>query len=305
MFQVKNAIQALQELATTSSNARFPFSVPARSNPDLPENVKRPQTAVLQRSSSHPPEVFGWDGPYDSPAHHPQYHYNGNSHHYHQQHQQYHHHHHHQQQCQLYQQQQPHSCQSQQLQLQYYQPPAGRPCTDVAVQTDVAGVDLFERFVKTHRSLVLEWLNENDHVSVTVYDEETVANDSDGDDGDGGGNSGGGGGLSAAGQLRDERSPSASSSASSASSSASPPPRGREARATAATGATATDEEPTQHVAAAREWFPTVNPPTAAVGEISNGGDVNETNDGGGAESIEMTHVAATGPKSLKFYPFV
>ncbi|XP_050537378.1 potassium voltage-gated channel subfamily H member 8 isoform X2 [Daktulosphaira vitifoliae] len=119
--EVKNAIQALQELATTSTNAsRYPYPVPARSNPDLPENNKRAQTAVLQRSSSHPPEVFGWDASDDSPSH-----------------------------------------RSHALSI------------DVAVQTDTPSLYILEQFVKSHRSLVLDWLNEG-HVAVTVYDEETI-----------------------------------------------------------------------------------------------------------------------------------
>ncbi|KAI5720578.1 hypothetical protein M8J77_009037 [Diaphorina citri] len=63
--EVRNAIQALQELATTSSNVasnRYPYPLPAHSNPNLPHNTQCPQQrALLQRSSSHPPEMFCWE----------------------------------------------------------------------------------------------------------------------------------------------------------------------------------------------------------------------------------------------------
>ncbi|XP_025406127.1 potassium voltage-gated channel subfamily H member 8 isoform X3 [Sipha flava] len=299
--EVKNAIQALQELATTSTNARYPYPLPARSNPDLPENVKRPLAGMLQRSSSHPPEVFGWDGTYDSPGHHQPY----NMHHHHsyqQPHQQYQYQQHHYQP--LPQQQQPqqqqHHHQSQQLQLQYYHRGSVAGTADAAVQTDVSGADLFERFVKSHRSLVLEWLNESDHVAVTVYDEGVAVD-------------------SSAGQRQNERlssSSSASSSSaspSSASSSSSPP---RESRVAPVPGTSATIAEEPPTAQDARDWF--AGKPTATDQDGGAGGrgdddddddDDGEDGDGGvssGTESIEMTHLTpATGAKNLKFHPFV
>ncbi|XP_018909518.1 voltage-gated delayed rectifier potassium channel KCNH8 isoform X2 [Bemisia tabaci] len=63
--EVKNAIHALQELATTSSHvvsSRYPFPLPAHSNPNITNESNRSQnSSVLQRSSSHPPEMFGWE----------------------------------------------------------------------------------------------------------------------------------------------------------------------------------------------------------------------------------------------------
>lgn len=185
---------------------------------------------------------------------------------------------------------------------------------DVAVQTDVSGVDVFERFVKTHRTLVLEWLNESDHVAVTVYDDETVA---------------GSGGR----RQRNERSPSSSSSA--ASSCSSPP---RQTRGIAADTpavdilaadtpvAAADGSPPTGREDAPREWYPAANPLVATVSEDSSGGGADsgggDEDDGGGSghESIEMTHMAppsdaatatsvaanASGSiNTLKFHPFV
>lgn len=323
---MKNAIQALQELATTSSNVRYPYSLPARSNPDLPENVKRPQMAILQRSSSHPPEVFGWDGTvYDSPAHQPHHPYHHHHHHLlHQPHLQQHHQHHtyqqSNQQCLPYQQQHtgggtvythppssspPQAHQQQQLQQpRYYHRPSVAGTADVAVQTDVSGVDVFERFVKAHRTLVLEWLNESDHVAVTVYDDETAASGR---------------------RTRNERSPSSSSS-----SCSSPP---RQARAPAAdtpaadTSVDAADgSPPAGRNDAPREWYTGANPLVATVSEDSGGGGGDsgggDEDDGGGTghESIEMTRMApagdattttsgaanASGPiTTLKFHPFV
>ncbi|KAF0769867.1 potassium voltage-gated channel subfamily H member 8 isoform X2 [Aphis craccivora] len=328
--EVKNAIQALQELATTSSSVRYPYPLPARSNPDLPENVKRPQMALLQRSSSHPPEVFGWDGTvYDSPAHHQyglhhlhhQHHLQQQQHHHHHQHHQHQLQHHHpyqqtnQQQCLTYQQHghttsspQPH--QQQQLQQpRYYHRSSVASTADVAVQTDVSGVDVFERFVKAHRSLVLEWLSESDHVAVTVYDDDTV------------------------GRRRNDRSPSSSSSA--ASSCSSPPRQTRALPVAAATTAAVSDE-----VASAaddglpagrddaREWYTVAaNPLVATVCEDSGGGGGGDSgggddDDGGGGgsgrESIEMTDMAPTAVATAhatadasgsvanpKFHPFV
>lgn len=321
---MKNAIQALQELATTSSNVRYPYSLPARSNPDLPENVKRPQMAILQRSSSHPPEVFGWDGTvYDSPAHQPHHPYHHHHHHHHLLHQPHHQQQHHQhhtyqqsnQQCLPYQQQHtggggtvythppssspPQAHQQQQLQQpRYYHRPSVAGTADVAVQTDVSGVDVFERFVKAHRTLVLEWLNESDHVAVTVYDDETAASGR---------------------RQRNERSPSSSSS-----SCSSPP---RQTRAPAADTPPAADTSvdaadgspPAGRNDAPREWYTAANPLVATVSDDSGGGGGDsgggDEDDGGGTghESIEMTRMApagdaanASGPiTTLKFHPFV
>lgn len=302
-FQVKNAIQALQELATTSSNVRYPYSLPARSNPDLPENVKRPHTAMLQRSSSHPPEVFGWDGAYDSPTHHQSY----NVHHtpfHHNQHQQQHqayqhHHQYHQQHHNAQPQPQP-----QQLQLQYYHRSFSVTSTvDAAAQTDISGVDVFERFVKTHRSLVLEWLNESDHVAVTVYDEEIVVATVD---------FGGDGGAGRGDRRRNERSPPPSSSLSSTCSSSSPTSHGERAE-----NSTTVQEEdpapPPPHDVC--DWYP----------GTSKGAQANDTSndDEEVTEAIEMSHITpttttpadsnaatattidATVPKNQKYHPFV
>ncbi|XP_015380280.1 PREDICTED: potassium voltage-gated channel subfamily H member 8 [Diuraphis noxia] len=334
--EVKNAIQALQELATTSSNVRYPYSLPARSNPDLPENVKRPQMAILQRSSSHPPEVFGWDGTvYDSPVHQPHHPY-GLHHHQHHQYLQHQHHLHHpyqqsNQQCLPYQQQQQqqqhagggaaysHSSSSpqphqQQLQQQrYYHRSSVVSLVDVAVQTDVSGVDVFERFVKAHRTLVLEWLNESDHVAVTVYDDETVA---------GGGDEG---------RPRNEQFPSSSSSA--ASSCSSPPRQTRDHpdSSSAADTPVAADGLPlVDRDDSPRKWHPVANPLVTNISEdisggsggVDSGGGDEDDGSGGcsGHESIEMTHMTpataattATSPTAntsgpittLKFHPFV
>lgn len=169
---------------------------------------------------------------------------------------------------------------------------------DVAVQTDVSGVDVFERFVKTHRTLVLEWLNESDHVAVTVYDDETAA-------------SGGGGG----GDRR--RSPSTSSAASSCPSL---PRVATDAAAVPGVATTTTvAERPPAGVDDVREWYPAANPVVATDGETGDGGcDEDDCGSGGGGsgdgnESIEMTHMAPaataatpTGSnKCLKFHPFV
>ncbi|XP_039292753.1 potassium voltage-gated channel subfamily H member 8 isoform X2 [Nilaparvata lugens] len=64
--EVQNAIQALQELATTSNTvvtSRYPFPLPAHSNPNLP---RVNNAGMLPRSSSHPPEMFCWDSQDDS-----------------------------------------------------------------------------------------------------------------------------------------------------------------------------------------------------------------------------------------------
>lgn len=60
-MQVQNAIQALQELETTSNNVvsnRYPYPLPAHSNPNLP---RVHNSGMLPRSSSHPPEMFCWE----------------------------------------------------------------------------------------------------------------------------------------------------------------------------------------------------------------------------------------------------
>lgn len=59
---MRNAIHALQELATTSSHVastRFPYPAPAHSNPNLPHPMVN---NLLPRSSSHPPEIFLREG---------------------------------------------------------------------------------------------------------------------------------------------------------------------------------------------------------------------------------------------------
>jgi len=61
MIQVRNAVQALQELATSSTvmGTRYPYPLPAHSNPNLPDNsLKHCNAVMLPRSSSHPPEIF-------------------------------------------------------------------------------------------------------------------------------------------------------------------------------------------------------------------------------------------------------
>jgi hypothetical protein len=61
MIQVRNAVQALQEFATSSTvmGTRYPYPLPAHSNPNLPDNsLKHCNMVMLPRSSSHPPEMF-------------------------------------------------------------------------------------------------------------------------------------------------------------------------------------------------------------------------------------------------------
>lgn len=307
MFQVKNAIQALQELATTSSNVRHPYSLPARSNPDLPDNMKRPHTAMLQRSSSHPPEVFGWDGPYDSPTHRGQS-YHNNTYHQHQQYQhqqyvqQYQYQQHHYQPTQQQQQQQQQPQNQQQLQLRYYHRKSSVVSTaDAAVQTDVSGVDVFERFVKTHRQVAFEWLNESDHVAVTVYDDgsrETVIDDDHGAGTDADGSSGPTATAvttAADGRRNEQRSPSSSTCSSP-----------RDEHRSSASSAVAVAEEPPAVLT--RDWYPRA----ATTGESGGDGDECATGVGGNnySESIEMTNMtpaaaAVTGTKNIKFRPFV
>ncbi len=58
---MRNAIQVLQELASTNSTVlanRYSSQLPA-SNPNLPDSHQ--QRLKLQRSSSHPPEIFSWN----------------------------------------------------------------------------------------------------------------------------------------------------------------------------------------------------------------------------------------------------
>lgn len=166
---------------------------------------------------------------------------------------------------------------------------------DAAVQTDVTDVDMFERFVKSNRSLVLEWLNESDHVAVTVYDEETT-------------NVTGGGvdSMVIGDRRRNER-----TSSSSTCSSSSPPQDER-----TPTAATVGVDESQPSTADSREWYP-----TAATGSTittiseDGGGDDDDCGSGvgSGTESIEMTNMmptanataATNGSKSLKFHPFV
>lgn len=64
LFQVRNAINALQELATTTNTVasnRFPFPLPAHSNPNIHRVRGNEGDAPLPRSSSHPPEMFCWE----------------------------------------------------------------------------------------------------------------------------------------------------------------------------------------------------------------------------------------------------
>lgn len=65
LFQVRNAINALQELATTTNTVatsnRFPFPLPAHSNPNIPRVRGNEGDSPLPRSSSHPPEMFCWE----------------------------------------------------------------------------------------------------------------------------------------------------------------------------------------------------------------------------------------------------
>ncbi|XP_068082449.1 potassium voltage-gated channel subfamily H member 8 [Anabrus simplex] len=58
--EVRNAIQALQELATSSTAVagQYAYMMPAHSNPNLTHVSNIP---VLQRSSSHPPDMFCWE----------------------------------------------------------------------------------------------------------------------------------------------------------------------------------------------------------------------------------------------------
>ncbi|CAA9997821.1 unnamed protein product, partial [Nesidiocoris tenuis] len=58
-----NAIHALQELSATSSAAtRYPYPLPAHSNPNLPYSNHGVSTEIL-RSNSQPPEI--WRGHHD------------------------------------------------------------------------------------------------------------------------------------------------------------------------------------------------------------------------------------------------
>lgn len=61
-MKVRNAIQALQEMTTPSSDGSKHY--PAHSNPNitrLPHSGSN--NAILARSSSHPPEMFYWEDP--------------------------------------------------------------------------------------------------------------------------------------------------------------------------------------------------------------------------------------------------
>jgi len=64
VIQVRNAVQVLQELATsgTAMGTRYPYPLPAHSNPNLPDSsLKHCNMVMLPRSSSHPPEMFYTD----------------------------------------------------------------------------------------------------------------------------------------------------------------------------------------------------------------------------------------------------
>ncbi|XP_060527733.1 potassium voltage-gated channel subfamily H member 8 isoform X2 [Cylas formicarius] len=59
-LEVRNAIQALQEMATpTSTHGSVQYS--AHSNPNIADF--RHSSSTLARSNSHPPEIFCWEGP--------------------------------------------------------------------------------------------------------------------------------------------------------------------------------------------------------------------------------------------------
>lgn len=60
-LKVRNAMQALQEMATTPSH-----HYSAHSNPNITD--VHHSSAILARSTSHPPEMFCWDGKSQSPS---------------------------------------------------------------------------------------------------------------------------------------------------------------------------------------------------------------------------------------------
>lgn len=68
-LQVRNAIQALQEMTTPSSCTCSIANYSAHSNPNITAELQHPRGVLLVRSSSQPPELFNWDAP-PSPAFH-------------------------------------------------------------------------------------------------------------------------------------------------------------------------------------------------------------------------------------------
>ncbi|XP_050305107.1 potassium voltage-gated channel subfamily H member 8 isoform X2 [Anthonomus grandis grandis] len=63
--EVRNAIQALQEMATPSSGHGPSTNYSAHSNPNITD--LHHSSSILARSNSHPPEIFGWEGVPPSP----------------------------------------------------------------------------------------------------------------------------------------------------------------------------------------------------------------------------------------------
>lgn len=62
VLQVRNAIQALQEMTSPSSGPGSGFS--AHSNPNIARiPCTNTSNGILARSTSHPPEIFCWDEP--------------------------------------------------------------------------------------------------------------------------------------------------------------------------------------------------------------------------------------------------
>lgn len=65
-IEVRNAIQALQEMSTPSkSNPNLTQRYPTHSNPNIQENGQwcgaKKKAPMLERSSSQPPDMFCWD----------------------------------------------------------------------------------------------------------------------------------------------------------------------------------------------------------------------------------------------------
>lgn len=67
-MQVRNAIQALQEMVTPSSCNTSVINYSAQSNPNIAQFHHSPSgNELLARSNSHPPEMFCWEGPPSPP----------------------------------------------------------------------------------------------------------------------------------------------------------------------------------------------------------------------------------------------
>ncbi|CAG9831142.1 unnamed protein product [Diabrotica balteata] len=67
-MEVRNAIQALQEMATPSSCSASVINYSAQSNPNIAHLHHSPSgNGILARSNSHPPEMFCWEGPPSPP----------------------------------------------------------------------------------------------------------------------------------------------------------------------------------------------------------------------------------------------